>query len=219
MEKDLKDLTSNLNINYNLFKRNRIIETVIMLFISITLFLINDIFFICIFLLPYLVYKGKYNNLVKNKNNLIKMNQKLFPFFIKDLLILLKTNNVYNSLKEELNFIGEPYKTYITNLLNEMDSDKSKKPFDNFAAKLGFNEANLVMNTLYTFQEYSISKEHLENLDLLVEQLYNNMINQAIEEKKRYNFLYSNALILTCLLFTFSFGVYMFLNILNEVSI
>lgn len=221
IEKDLKIYLENFNLNYKKYMKNRILQSlmIIVIVIIFTLILKSPKILILAIPLSILTYKYKYISLIKYKKNQIIMKKRMFPIFVKEILLLVRTNNIYNALKKEIEYTPEPIKTYLIELIEDIDKDKSKKPFDNFADKMEFEQASLVMSMLYTFNEYALNREHLKSLELLISQLYNNEIEEYIENKKKNLWIYSNYTILTMLAFTFGLGIFMFVEILGKVNL
>ncbi|MDD2376360.1 MAG: hypothetical protein PHD15_02140 [Clostridia bacterium] len=221
IEKDLKLYLENFNLNYKKYMKNRIMQSIMIIIIVIIFTAVFKSPKILLLSLPLavLTYKYKYMILVKYKKNQIIMKKRMFPIFVKEILLLVRTNNIYNALKKEVEYTPEPIKTYLVDLVKDIDNDKSKKPFDDFANKMEFEQATLVMSMLYTFNEYALNREHLKSLELLITQLYNNEIEEFIENKKKNLWLYSNYTILTMLAFTFGLGIYMFVEILGKVNL
>lgn len=221
IEKDLKIYLENFNLNYKKYMKNRILQSlmIIVIVIIFTLILKSPKILILAIPLSILIYKYKYISLIKYKKNQIIMKKRMFPIFVKEILLLVRTNNIYNALKKEIEYTPEPIKTYLIELIEDIDKDKSKKPFDKFADKMEFEQASLVMSMLYTFNEYALNRDHLKSLELLISQLYNNEIEEYIENKKKNLWIYSNYTILTMLAFTFGLGIFMFVEILGKVNL
>lgn len=221
IEKDLKIYLENFNLNYKKYMKNRILQSlmIIVIVIIFTLILKSPKILILAIPLSILIYKYKYISLIKYKKNQIIMKKRMFPIFVKEILLLVRTNNIYNALKKEIEYTPEPIKTYLIELIEDIDKDKSKKPFDKFADKMEFEQSSLVMSMLYTFNEYALNRDHLKSLELLISQLYNNEIEEYIENKKKNLWIYSNYTILTMLAFTFGLGIFMFVEILGKVNL
>lgn len=142
----------------------------------------------------------------------------MFPSFVKKLLILLRTNNIYRSLNIMIDFTDEPYKNYLKILVEEINFDKGINPYINFAKKLEFDEAIQIMLMVYTFTNMTKSDKHMASLDNLISKLYDNELDEAIESKKRMLWIYPNYTIITMLVLIFSLAIYMFIDVLAKVS-
>ena len=167
VEEDLKTILGWLGINYKKAMKNRIILSCF--FACLTIFLGLYFKSIYIILLSIVVgigyYKLQYFNVKKKKKSLIAIKRRMFPSFVKKILILIRTNNIYTSLVKMADYTDEPIKKYLLELIEDIKSDKTIKPFNDFAEKMEFREAGQIMAVLYTFQEHAMSKKHLYSLE------------------------------------------------------
>lgn len=221
IEEDLKNILGWLGIDYKKSMNNRIIIscffTCIMIFLGVYLkniYLIVGSIFVGI---GY--YKYQYLSVKKRRSKLIALKRRMFPSFVKKVLILIRTNNVYTSLVKMIDYTDEPIKQYLIDLIEEIKIDKTKKPFDNFADKMEFIEAYQIMTDLYTFSEHTMSKKHLANLEKMISHLYDNEIDEIVEGKKRMLWLYPNFCIIGMLVLVFSLAIFMFISIMSEVNL
>jgi len=143
----------------------------------------------------------------------------MFPAFVKKILILIRTNNVYTSLLKMVDYTDEPIKQYLIELIENIKEDKSIKPFNEFASKMEFIEAYQIMAMLYTFSEHAMSKKHLVSLETMISHLYDNEIDEIVEGKKRMLWLYPNFCIIGMLILVFSLAIYMFISIMSGVNL
>ena len=118
-----------------------------------------------------------------------------------------------------VDYTDEPIKKYLLELIEDIKSDKTIKPFNDFAEKMEFREAGQIMAVLYTFQEHAMSKKHLYSLEKSISKLYDNEVEEIVEGKKRMLWLYPNFCIIGMLVLVFSLAVYMFITILSEVNL
>ncbi len=220
VENDLKNLLGWFGIDYTKAQKNRIRSSIIITVLVLIFGIFSSKLYLSLIspLIGLFYYKNQYLSIKKKKKNMIALKRRMFPSFIKKLLILLRTNNIYNSLIKMVDYTDEPIKSYLKELINEIDKDKSVKPFSNFANKMEFIEAYQVMTMLYTFSEHSMNRKHLVSLENMISQLYENEIDEVIEQKKRLLWLYPNFTILTMLAMIFSLAIYMFISIFAEVS-
>ncbi|MDD4375545.1 MAG: hypothetical protein PHR25_02070 [Clostridia bacterium] len=220
IEKDLKEILGWLGLGYKKSIRKRIFSSLLItiLIFLLGLFLKNipiQIFSIPVF---FLYYKYQYYDIKKKRNKFIIIKKRMFPSFMKKLLILIKTNNIYQALNKLVEYTDEPIKKYLIELINDIDVDKSIKPYIKFAKKMEFSEAYQVMIVIYTFSEHSMKKEYLISLEKMISRLYDNEIEELIEKKKRFLWLLPNMTIVTMLVLIFSLALYMFSNIFSEVK-
>lgn len=220
IEEDLKTILSWLGIDYKKSMRNRILISCFLglftLFIGIYF---KNIYVMCASIFVGIgYYKFQYLSVKKQKKNLIALKRRMFPSFVKKVLILIRTNNVYTSLVKMIDYTDDPIKSYLIELVDEIKKDKSIKPFNNFASKMEFVEAYQIMSMLYTFSEHAMGKKHLASLEAMVSHLYDNEIDEIVESKKRMLWLYPNFCILAMLALVFSLAIFMFISILGEIG-
>ena len=82
-----------------------------------------------------------------------------------------------------------------------------------------FIEAYQIMAVLYTFSEHAMSKKHLISLETMISHLYDNEIDEIVENKKRMLWLYPNFCIISMLFLVFSLAIFMFISIMSEVNL
>lgn len=200
--------------------KNRIKNSVFLfvLFLIIGIVFKNIYISLSSVLISIVYYKIQYLLLKNEKKKVIALKRRMFPSMVKKLLILLRTNNTYISLNKLLDFTDNPIKKYLIEMIQEIDLDKSVKPYLNFAKKMEFVEAYQVMIMLYTFSEKSTSKSHLSSLEAMIFQLYNNEIDDVIERKKRLMWMYPNFTILTMMSMIFALSIFMLLDVVKGVS-
>ena len=221
VEEDLEIILSWLGINYKKAMKNRIILSVF--FFAITLFL--GIYFknIYIMILSLIIsvgyYKYQYIKVKKRRSKLVALKRKMFPSFVKKILIMIRTNNIYTSLVKSIEFADEPIKSYLNELIEDITNDKSIVPFNKFASKMEFIEAYQIMAMLYTFSEHAMSRKHLVSLEAMISRLYDNEIDEVVENKKRMLWLYPNFCIMGMLALVFALAIYMFISIMSGVNL
>jgi len=221
IEEDLKVILAWLGIDYKKAMNNRIILSCF--FACITIFL--GVYFKSIYIIGASVfvgigyYKYQYFSVKKRKNKQIALKRRMFPAFVKKILILIRTNNVYTSLLKMVDYTDEPIKQYLIELIENIKEDKSIKPFNEFASKMEFIEAYQIMAMLYTFSEHAMSKKHLVSLETMISHLYDNEIDEIVEGKKRMLWLYPNFCIIGMLILVFSLAIYMFISIMSGVNL
>ena len=221
IEKDLKEVLNILEIDYKKALKNRIVLSVIIILVMIIIgsYIKNLYLILSSFLIGFAFYKYQYISVKRKYKNFIMLKKRMFPAFVKKLLILLRTNNVYTSFVKMIDYSDEPIKKYLIELIDEIKLDKSVKPFTNFASKMNFIEAYQIMSVLYTFNEHIMSKSHLVSLEKMISELYDNETDELIEKKKRTLWIYPNVPILCMLGLVFSLVIYMFVFVMSEVGL
>ena len=221
IEDDLKQLIDWLGLNYNQAIKKRFTQSFLFIPLALTVYIATGNIFIStiIALFSVFYYKLQYFQVKYKKSNVIAIKRRMFPSFVKKLLLLLRTNNIYKSLCLATQYVDEPIKTYLLELIEEIDKDKSIKPYQHFAAKMEFGEANQIMNMLYIFNEHSTDERHLQQLEEVISALSANEIDEIIERRKRSLWIYPNITILTMLAVVFGLAAYMFVSVLSDVLI
>lgn len=220
IEEDLFVSLGWLGLDYKKSLKNRIFKSLYLCIMILILGIIFSNIYLCVFSFPIalIYYKYMYYQIKKNRMAQILIKKRMFPSFVKKILILLRTNNIYISLKIMTEFTDEPYKSFLLELIEDIDFDKGITPYLNFSKKLEFDEATQIMLMIYTFTNMTKSNKHLVSLDSLITKLYDNELDEAIESKKRMLWIYPNYTIITMLALIFSLAIYMFIDVLTKVS-
>lgn len=221
IEEDLSVLLGWLGINYKKAMNNRIKTSILILILFLVLGVIMKNIYVIIssFFVALIFYKYQYYSTKNKRKKLIVLKRRMFPSFVKKLLILLRTNNIYVSLNKMLDFTDDPIKKYLVQLIDEIDKDKSVQPYINFANNMEFIEAYQIMIMLYSFSEKAMNQKHLSNLENMIFQLYNNEIDEVVESKKRLMWMYPNFTILTMMALIFALAIFMLFDTLKGVSV
>lgn len=221
IEDDLKQLIDWLGLNYKQAIKKRFMQCFMFIPLALIIYIATGNVFITtvVALLSIVYYKVQYFQVKYKKSNIIAIKRRMFPSFVKKLLLLLRTNNIYKSLCLCTQYVDEPIKTYLIELVEEIDKDKSIKPYQHFAEKMEFGEAGQIMNMLFIFNEHSTDERHLAQLEEVISALSANEIDEIIERKKRSLWIYPNITILTMLAVVFGLAAYMFTSVLNNVLI
>ncbi len=221
VEEDLKEILGWLGINYKKAMNNRVILSCFfgMMAAFLGLYFKSVYLIFGSVLVGIAYYKYQYISVKKRRSKLVALKRRMFPAFVKKMLILIRTNNVYTSLIKMIEYTDNPIQKYLIELIEEIKVDKSITPFNNFASKMEFIEAYQIMAVLYTFSEHAMSKKHLVSLETMISHLYDNEIDEVIEGKKRMLWLYPNFCIIGMLVLVFSLAVFMFISIMSEVNL
>ena len=139
---------------------------IIAIFGLLFVFLTNYVFFY--------IYSSRKMMLVKNRSDEFVHIISYFRIFIKN------KNNVYQSFNKLLSYSSEWMKERIETMLRAIDSDKSIKPFVDFADKFEFPIARNVMISIYQMVEEGESIEHLNQFTVLFEQM-----SQTLNEERK----------------------------------
>lgn len=220
IEEDLKNLLGWMGIHYKKALKNRIMMSLIAFFVCLFIgYYYNNFYLMIISIFVGVgIYKYQYFSTKKRRKKLVAIKRRMFPSFVKKLLILIRTNNIYNSLSKMVEYTDDPIKKYLVQLIDEIKVDKTITPFNNFSRNMEFIESYQVMTLLYTFSEHAMNKKHLISLESMISQLYDNEIEEVIETKKRLLWLYPNFTILTILVMIFGMAIFMFISMFEEVK-
>ena len=116
--------------------------------------------------------------LQERENELITMIG-YFQFFISN------SYNVYQAFKSLIPYSSPWMEEQILSLTNEIDSDKSIKPFMNFANKFSNKVASNVMLSIYQMVDEGESSVHMMQFEALFKQLSDGLNEKLIDEKER----------------------------------
>ena len=117
-----------------------------------------------------------------DKKRIVKEINKAFPVWIRNLVLLLQTNNVGRSIQKSLLTCPPVMKPHVENLLAEIDKNpNSDEPFTNFCQQYDLPDIKTTMSFLYYLSNFG-SDEMLGQLDYIIKQ---NTYLTISEEKLR----------------------------------
>jgi hypothetical protein len=117
-----------------------------------------------------------------DSKRIIKEINKAFPIWIRNLVLLLQTNNVGRSIQKSLVTCSPVIKPHVEKLLAEIDENpNSDAPFENFCRQYDLPEIRTTMSFLYYLSNFG-SDEMLGQLDYIIKQ---NTYLTISEEKLR----------------------------------
>ena len=127
----------------------------------------------------YFTYSGKKAQLIKERSDEFVHIISYFRIFIKN------KNNVYQSFSRLLTYSSDWMKDKIEIMLNAIDSDKSIKPFTDFADRFDLPIARNVMISIYQMVEQGESSEQLNQFTILFEQMSQTLNDERKDRKIR----------------------------------
>lgn len=140
-----------------------------------------EILFVLIAVAFYLIFKDtwKKNSCVKDvQREVVKM----FPVWIRSLILYLQTDNVRVALKRSLEFCPDILKAEVRTLLEHLSEDpNSTKPYEAFLSVYDLPNMKLAVNYIYSISQFGTA-DMFTQLDYLVKQ---NARLTAEEEKIR----------------------------------
>lgn len=129
----------------------------------------------------YFIYSGKKGQLIKNRADEFVTIISYFRIFIAN------KNNVYQSFNKLLAFSSDWMKDKIEIMLSAIDSDKSIKPFTDFADRFDLPIARNIMVSIYQMIEQGEVSEQLNQFTVLFEQM-NKTLNDERKDRKSRSF-------------------------------
>ena len=127
----------------------------------------------------YFTYSGRKAQLIKERSDEFVHIISYFRIFIKN------KNNVYQSFNRLLTYSSDWMKDKIEIMLNAIDSDKSIKPFTDFADRFDLPIARNVMISIYQMVEQGEASEQLNQFTILFEQMSQTLNDERKDRKFR----------------------------------
>lgn len=116
------------------------------------------------------------------KKKVVTAIEKAFPIWMRNIILQLKTNNVYVSIANSTEYAPYALKDDLDQLVNGVNENPgSIIPFDNFCKEQNISEIRTSVNFLYYLSEFGNSEMH-EQLNYLIKQ---NDHMTVMEEKLR----------------------------------
>lgn len=100
-------------------------------------------------------------------------------------IFITNKNNVYQSFNKIIPYCTEWMKNVVSNLLKEIDEDKTVQPFVNFANNFKIKIATNIMLSIYSMIDQGETFEQINQFQILFEQLYKSKQIENLEKKKR----------------------------------
>ena len=129
----------------------------------------------------HFTYSSKKSQLIKDRSDEFVHIISYFRIFIKN------KNNVYQSFNRLLTYSSDWMKDKIEIMLSAIDSDKSIKPFTDFADRFDLPIARNVMISIYQMIEQGESSEQLNQFTILFEQM-SQTLNEERKDRKARSF-------------------------------
>ena len=127
----------------------------------------------------YFLYSGRKSQLIKDRADEFVHIISYFRIFIKN------KNNVYQSFNKLLSYSSDWMKDKIDIMLKAIDSDKSIKPFIDFADRFDLPIARNVMICIYQMIEQGEVSEQLNQFTILFEQMSQTLNDERKDRKLR----------------------------------
>jgi len=188
MKKNLKDKIDYCGLNYQT-EMNKLIFGNIFLIIPIGLsyYFLKDIKISLICLLMPLIFS--YVLLSSYSSKARKLDEEREDEFVTIIsyfeIFITNKNNVYQSFNKVIQYAGEWMKDCISNLLKEIDADKSVQPYVNFANNFRMKIATNIMLSIYSMVDQGESFEQINQFQVIFEQLSKSKQLEKIAKKER----------------------------------
>ena len=124
-------------------------------------------------------YTNRKKEIIKERDNELITVIGYFEFFISN------SYNVYQAFQALIPYSSSWMEEQIQYLLNEIDNDKSVKPFISFANRFVNKVAGNVMLSIYQMVEEGENSMHMLQFDALFQQLSKNHNQELIDDKER----------------------------------
>lgn len=100
-------------------------------------------------------------------------------------IFITNKNNVYQSFNKVIPYCGDWMKDNISNLLRQIDEDKTVQPFVNFASNFKMKIVTNIMLSIYTMVDQGETFEQINQFQIIFEQLYKSKQIENLEKKQR----------------------------------
>lgn len=186
----LKEKIERCNLNYKKEIRNWILINIIAILPLLFLVILKKNYTILIYYLLFLLlinvfYYTRYDRKIsKNKTNLINDFINVFSYFR---IYISNNRNVYMSIKEISNY-GTPFiKNKLLELLDNIDEDKSIKPFLTFSSYFESKKVEEVMIAIYEMIDEGNNENYISQFVSSFES-FKRRIETTVEEKRMNRF-------------------------------
>lgn len=133
-------------------------------------------------LIDYL-YVSRYGDMVKKKKE--ERNNEFISLLAYFEIFIVNRNNVYKSFESLLPYCSTWMKEKVSNLLKEIDHDKSVSPFINFSKNFSYLVIQNVMISIYQMIEQGESRNSLVQFDYIFTSLSDTLYHEMIERKNK----------------------------------
>lgn len=170
-------------------------------------------------LLLFIGYKIPYYILIQLKSKEDIIRDMMFPTFLRYFVSLIGTQgNVYQTLRAIVRYIEDPIKSELIKLIKKLDDKdyENYQAYMDFANFIGSSEAYMIMGVIHRFDEEGINKKELQELELMVKNLQENKVNEAIERKVLSLEKHADPILIYGLAYIITFTLIVFFVIFNQ---
>lgn len=183
-----KKRLQNIGLSYKKEMTILIILNIVMLSFSIAAFLYikNPIIFAFLLLIDggmNFVYLSRYKNMELNiESSLHDEFVSLLPFYKT---YISNGFNVYKAFQELLPFSSEELKERIEKMIEDIDEDKSIKPYINFAKRFKDNEIEQLLICIYQMVDDGNNEKYVNQFEIIFSKLRDEKYKNIIERKDK----------------------------------
>lgn len=183
-----KKRLQNIGLSYKKEMTILIILNIVMLSFSIAAFLYikNPIIFAFLLLIDggmNFVYLSRYKNMELNiESSLHDEFVSLLPFYKT---YISNGFNVYKAFQELLPFSSEELKERIEKMIEDIDEDKSIKPYINFAKRFKDNEIEQLLICIYQMVDDGNNEKYVNQFEIIFSRLRDEKYKNIIERKDK----------------------------------
>lgn len=176
-----------LNAKKELLKLVLINLFFIILVILITLFYKN-IIFLSLILIGAVIFNylfvSRYSKMIKDKK--IKKDESFIELFSYLKIYLYNGETVYQALNQVIVFSNDEIKDDLKNLIDQIDDDKTIKPYMDFASKFNDKSIEEVMISIYEITNCGNNELYLNQFNKVFEELHSRIENDKQYKKIKF---------------------------------
>ncbi|WP_121639688.1 flagellar assembly protein FlaJ [Virgibacillus sp. Bac330] len=166
----------------------------------------------------FIGYKLPYLDLMLNKKKNDLLMSFLFPQFLQSFMALQSSSgNIYQTLKETVNYTNEPLKKELKKLVKRIEQDNNREAYIDFAKYIGSAEAYMIMDKIYQFSEFGVKADALRELQNYIQSIHENKTNELIDSRMTAMENLAIPPILISLFIVGSFAVVIFMYYMEDV--
>ena len=185
--KKLKSRIINLRLSYKKEITTGLAISIFLILLGVAGYLLlNSMIYLAsgllLFLLFNILYFSRYSKMEEEQKDLAKRDfVSLFTFFK---IYLHNGYSVYTALKEIQSFADHDLATYLSELIREIDEDKSITPFIHFGRKFDDLIIEEMMISIYQMIDDGSNPTHLSQFDAIFSKVSDLAYEKELEKKK-----------------------------------
>ena len=157
----------------------------------------HPLFLALVVILGVVGFKLPYMNLISMMRYENLKREILFPQFLRTFMALLSSQgNPYQTLVKATEYMKDPIKSDLEELIKEIEVDNDLKHYVAFADKIGTSDAQMVMSMIYSFTKSGIIMEELEELERTIETMKVTRMKDMVARKSNKQETYANYIVI-----------------------